>query len=379
MKSLKIAIIGGSLGGLFTGIALREKGHQVDIYERSAGMMEDRGAGLVIQPDIEEFLTKYNLEILQEITVPLSYRKFIRRDGKIEEIPMPQLMTSWNRLYGALIDAFPAEHYHSGKRVVDFSQSQCEVSINFQDGTKVTADYVIGADGIGSVVRNKVLPAAFPTYAGYVAWRGTVNIEEIPKDILNFFFDKFTFYQGINTQILSYFIPNKYSYDSIRLNWVWYETILNNDQLNQLMTANDGRKYEFVMPPNQLPESVISNQKQKAEKVLPTPFANLIHITKTPFVQPIYDLEVSHMVFNKVIVLGDASFVPRPHTASGVSKAAYNAMKLAAAFDIVDQPIENLRMKLKEWETDQLRLGQYLSKMGKQLGDRSNLGYGRHY
>jgi len=89
-------------------------------------------------------------------------------------------------------------------------------------------------------------------------------------------------------------------------------------------------------------------EAQKAEKVLPTPFANLVHITKTPFVQSIYDLEVSHMVFNNVVLLGEASFGPRSHTASGVSKAAYNAMKLAAAFDIVDQPIENLRMKLKE-------------------------------
>jgi len=119
------------------------------------------------------------------------------------------------------------------------------------------------------------------------------------------------------------------------------------------------------------------DQKQKAKKRLPVPFANLINITKAPFVQPIYDLEVPQMVFDKVILLGDSSFVPRPHTASGVSKAAYNAMQLAATFDMENQTIEELQGKLKEWEVDQLRLGKYLTKMGKQLGDRSALGY-RH-
>jgi len=377
MNSLKIAIIGGSLGGLLTGIALREKGHKVDIYERSAGILEDRGAGLVIQPDVEKFLGEHNLATIQEISVPLSHRQFIKGNGNIDKMAMPQLMTSWNRLYRILMDAFPSEYYHSAKRVVDFIENQNELAINFQDGTQVNADYVIAADGIGSVIRNKVLSTVSPTYAGYVAWRGTVNIEELPKDILNFFFDKFSFYQGLNNQILSYFIPNKHSDDSIRLNWVWYETILNKDELNQLMTTDDGRNYQFMLPPNQLPESVIHDQKQKAKKRLPVPFANLINITKAPFVQPIYDLEVPQMVFDKVILLGDSSFVPRPHTASGVSKAAYNAMQLAATFDMENQTIEELQGKLKEWEVDQLRLGKYLTKMGKQLGDRSALGY-RH-
>lgn len=52
-------------------------------------------------------------------------------------------------------------------------------------------------------------------------------------------------------------------------------------------------------------------------------------------------------------------------------------MQLATTFDMENQTIEELQGKLKEWEVDQLRLGKYLTKMGKQLGDRSALGY-RH-
>ncbi|MBA9028513.1 hypothetical protein [Peribacillus huizhouensis] len=56
MGSLKIAIIAVSHGGQFAGIDLKEKGHQVDIYERSAVTMDDRGAGLVVQPENHFFL-----------------------------------------------------------------------------------------------------------------------------------------------------------------------------------------------------------------------------------------------------------------------------------------------------------------------------------
>ena len=54
-KTQKQAIvIGGSLGGLFAGILLRSIGWTVDIYERSPHMLNSRGGGLVIQPEVLE-------------------------------------------------------------------------------------------------------------------------------------------------------------------------------------------------------------------------------------------------------------------------------------------------------------------------------------
>src|SRR5258707_257195 len=48
---MNVAIIGGFLGGLAAGIVLRDLGHEIRIYEKSAGLMDDRGAGIGMQPE----------------------------------------------------------------------------------------------------------------------------------------------------------------------------------------------------------------------------------------------------------------------------------------------------------------------------------------
>ena len=50
--SSRALIIGGSLGGLSTAIALRRIGWDVEVFERSASELKDRGAGLVMQPKL---------------------------------------------------------------------------------------------------------------------------------------------------------------------------------------------------------------------------------------------------------------------------------------------------------------------------------------
>ncbi|MGB1688295.1 MAG: NAD(P)-binding protein, partial [Ilumatobacteraceae bacterium] len=46
MNQLKIAVIGGSLGGVSAACLLRDAGHEVDVYERSPVELEQRGAGI---------------------------------------------------------------------------------------------------------------------------------------------------------------------------------------------------------------------------------------------------------------------------------------------------------------------------------------------
>jgi 2-polyprenyl-6-methoxyphenol hydroxylase-like FAD-dependent oxidoreductase len=58
---VKIIVIGGSIAGLSAGIALRCKGFDVDIFERSPEAIETRGAGLVIQPDLANYVHEHNI------------------------------------------------------------------------------------------------------------------------------------------------------------------------------------------------------------------------------------------------------------------------------------------------------------------------------
>jgi hypothetical protein len=70
-------------------------------------------------------------------------------------------------------------------------------------------------------------------------------------------------------------------------------------------------------------------------------------------------------------MVGDAAFVPRPHTAASTSKAVANARTLGAASGRHQLDID---AALREWEPMQLDLGRHLLLQGKALGDRSQFG-----
>jgi 2-polyprenyl-6-methoxyphenol hydroxylase-like FAD-dependent oxidoreductase len=57
----------------------------------------------------------------------------------------------------------------------------------------VEADVLVVADGAQSPTRRRFLPDLVSTYAGYVAWRGTLDEAEAPPELVRFFDDTFTF------------------------------------------------------------------------------------------------------------------------------------------------------------------------------------------
>jgi 2,6-dihydroxypyridine 3-monooxygenase len=93
---MKVAIIGGSLGGLAAGIVLRDLGHEVRIYEKSAGLMDDRGAGIVMQPETMTLLERMRKGDARKVTVSCETRRYLRRDGSTKaEMRMAQRFTPW--------------------------------------------------------------------------------------------------------------------------------------------------------------------------------------------------------------------------------------------------------------------------------------------
>jgi 2-polyprenyl-6-methoxyphenol hydroxylase-like FAD-dependent oxidoreductase len=67
--------------------------------------------------------------------------------------------------------------------------------------------------------------------------------------------------------------------------------------------------------------------------LLPPQFRAMVERIAQPFLQPIYDLESTHMAFGRAALIGDAAFVIRPHVGGGVVKAAEDAAALAKALD----------------------------------------------
>src|SRR5258708_1254463 len=119
--------------------------------------------------------------------------------------------------------------------------------------------------------------------------------------------------------------------------------------------------------------NVEQEMRAYAEKMLPEPFKTLVAATKEPFVQSILDYEAPKMPFGRIALLGDAGFIPRPHTAASTSKAAANATALV---DVLNYNDNDVKASLLAWEPGQMTLGRYLTEHGRVLGSQSQFSFG---
>jgi 2-polyprenyl-6-methoxyphenol hydroxylase-like FAD-dependent oxidoreductase len=369
-------IVGGSLAGLFTGIALRNAGWDVEVFERSPHTLTGRGGGIVLQPHVVDILRLADTADLAPLGVEAQERVYVERDGSVSERAQTrQILTSWSLLYKRARQAIPDEQYHLGARMVGFEEAGDSVTATFADGRRTTGDLLIGADGVNSTVRRLNLADCEPVYAGYVAWRGVVPEVDFVGAAADFLRDRFVFNHIPNSHILQYVIPSpegNLEPGQRSFNWVWYRNVPP-PALAEVLTDREGRARRASVPPGLARPEAVADLHRAAAELLAPQMAELVQATPDPFIQTILDLTVPQMVFGRVVLLGDAAFVVRPHTAASTAKAASNAMALAEA---VSKPQaqgseEGLQAALATWEANQLHLGKALHRQGRSLGKRA--------
>ena len=370
----RAVVVGGSLGGLAAGISLREAGWEVEVFERSRGELRGRGAGIVVQPELLRFLEERGVP-RGEAGVAAEARQYIGRGGEVVRVERRrQIMTSWGTAYRQLRALFPEERYHQGMELAGFEEEGEHVVARFDGGGEEACDLLVGADGTQSVCRRSLLPGAVPEYAGYVAWRGLVAEKDLDPYLARSFSEKFTFFLGRNTQILCYLIPGpsgELTGGERLLNWVWYWNVPDGDVLRETLTDRDGKTHGYSVPEGRVRHDLLKNQKAVAREVLPEAFGRLVAETDEPFLQVIHDLSVPRMAFGRTCLVGDAAFVPRPHTAASTAKAVTNATTLAES---LGSHGDDVAAALRDWEPAQLRLGRRLEEHGRALGDGSQFG-----
>src|SRR6202051_106150 len=123
MNSLKIAIAGGSLGGLFAAALLHAAGHEGTVFERSKHGLEGRGAGLVGQREIFAILRAVGCEHVARIGVVARERIFLDYGGQIvERHETPQMQISWDILFRSFRERLPDRNYLQGRGGVSASE-----------------------------------------------------------------------------------------------------------------------------------------------------------------------------------------------------------------------------------------------------------------
>jgi 2-polyprenyl-6-methoxyphenol hydroxylase-like FAD-dependent oxidoreductase len=363
----RVIVAGGSIAGLFAGALLHRSGFAVDVFERSGEALASRGAGIVSHPELFEALAQAGAALDDTVGVPVVGRIALNRDGTVlGEHALPQLMMSWDRLYRLLRDAFPDHCYHGGRVVESFDQDERGVRVRFPDGASERADWLIGADGIRSTIRRQLLPELEPAYAGYVAWRGLIEERAMSAAARAVLGERLAFCLPAGEQMLGYPVPGAdeaIASGRRRYNVVWYRPAAETTLLPRLLTGRDGRRYDLALPPRQVTPEAAAALYADADALLAPCCAEVVRLTHEPFIQAIYDLATPRLVFGRVILIGDAGFVARPHAGMGVTKAALDTLSLAEALGAPDPAAA-----LLEWERRRLRYGRALVERARWLG-----------
>lgn len=172
----RIAIVGAGIGGLTAAAALTRRNVECVVFERH-GSPAVEGAGIQISPNAGSGLLALGVDLDAAVTV--RHRELRRwQDGSVlgrtdlARYDVPYLTMSRGALSGALRTAAGVP-VRFGRRCVRVQDAPAGVVLGFEDGTVDRFDAVIGADGLNSVVRAAVGPAA-PRFSGLIAHRAVL-------------------------------------------------------------------------------------------------------------------------------------------------------------------------------------------------------------
>ena len=189
---MKIAILGGGVAGVSSAIALKQKGFDVSIYERHKSA-SNIGAGIVVWPNAAYVLEQ--LEVLSAIKTMSGYPTRMRRLSNTNEdlgaidieminghMGYPSLSILRSDFQNTLILKLESlgvaiQYAHTVTNIETKNPGQAEA--HFQNGAKITADVLIGADGrMASCARRYVHDDNAPVYQGFINWIGVYESEE---------------------------------------------------------------------------------------------------------------------------------------------------------------------------------------------------------
>tara|TARA_E500000318_G_scaffold76774_1_gene71457 strand:- start:1321 stop:2475 length:1155 start_codon:yes stop_codon:yes gene_type:complete len=317
IDTVDIAVIGAGMGGAAAVALLLEAGFSVHVFEQAPAFSRI-GAGIHIGPNVMKIFRTIGLEDrLSGIGSHPDY--WFSRDGNtgdyLSRIPLgdyakkeygaPYITIHRGDLHAEQMDILPADRVHFDHGLSDLQERADDVLLSFANGKQVSARLVIGADGINSVIREKLLGPEKPKFSGWVGHRAMVNMDKLRASGLDF---------------------------EACVKW-WWEL---SRHIMAYDTKSDKSEYYYVtgVPVDgwEHDEPFVDSSKEEMEAIFggshPV-IQTLIDATETVTKWPFWNRDPLNLWSRgRLVLLGDACHPMRPHMAQGACMAIEDAAVL---------------------------------------------------
>jgi FAD-dependent urate hydroxylase len=186
-RPLRVLVVGAGVSGISVARGLLRDGHDITVFDQRTDTRAGGGA-VTIWSNGETVLRQLGVDmdgagqLLSSVRVMTSTgRRLATLDvtAMVNRLGAPVRMVPRRVLLERLLEDFPTDRIRCGSRAVRVATTPDGVQVEFEDGSLIEGDLLIGADGLHSMVRDVVgARAAEPT--GWCSWQGLVTLPELP-------------------------------------------------------------------------------------------------------------------------------------------------------------------------------------------------------
>lgn len=334
---MKVAVFGGSIGGLAAAIALRQAGFEVQIFERRDVLL-DEGAGLALGSPGLRGLARMGIPITEPVPLNWKYGSVHKGEARIraERRLTAAHWYTYARLRKDLLEAASGIPLHLHSSVKDVATASYSAKVRIEEIGEINCDLVVAADGVDSKTRASLFPEVASRAREVVLFRGFILERTargvIPASDMKKFDQQNVQLFGSSKEggwLLCHLLPERIPGQGRMFQWILYVPASPREQ-KEVLTDSDGVLQRWATKVDKTSDFAKARVKEILARNYPKNFHPLAEAGSFR-VHRVAELIVPRMSEGRVVLLGDAAHIVPPFTGGGASLAIEDAMSLADA------------------------------------------------